>query len=385
MNYINHGVKFLFSIPLTCKHASCIAVALLEIFTVIGPPMILQWDNGNEFNTAAMTRNQVGEFCDELVGLTDLELSEVITEVRQLWPKCWMVRGSPHQSTYNGGVELVNRTMQGKLGAWMKNCKSRQWTIGCHLMMWQYNTQNHCTIHDIPYCLVFGQLPCIGISALPLDASVLTQLATEAQLNGVCNYVRKVNVLDNDTAVVEAIDDAEETETADNNKIQANINNSKINKYVAAVDNFNDINGSSAADDNYDEIAVKILQTMDEEENGAQVGNIDEENFPLAAVVMDEKPCTAKKSTPLEEIFHWHESVNKLPDDVQIDLVFLRELKLRESVTVAWCVENHEVQRLESFVPAFLTRISAHLWEITDEDNLEMSQLDWDGDEKLKI
>jgi hypothetical protein len=77
-------------------------------------------------------------------------------------------------------------------------------------MMWQYNTQNHCTIGDIPYCLVFGQLPHVGISALPLDASVLTQLATEAQLNCMCNYVGKVNVLDNNTAVVEAIDNAEE-------------------------------------------------------------------------------------------------------------------------------------------------------------------------------
>jgi hypothetical protein len=82
MKYIDHGVKFLFNIPLTCKRASCIAIALLEIFTVIGSPMILQLDNGNEFNTAAMTRKQVGEFHGKLVGLTDLELSEVITEVR---------------------------------------------------------------------------------------------------------------------------------------------------------------------------------------------------------------------------------------------------------------------------------------------------------------
>jgi hypothetical protein len=56
LNYIDHGVKFLFSIPQTHKRASCIAVALLEIFTVVGPPMILQSDNGNEFNIAAMTR-----------------------------------------------------------------------------------------------------------------------------------------------------------------------------------------------------------------------------------------------------------------------------------------------------------------------------------------
>jgi hypothetical protein len=135
LNYIDHGDKFLFSIPLTCKRASCIAVALLEIFTVMGPSTILQSDNGIEFNTVAMTRKQVNEFRGKLKQLTDLELSEIITEVRQLWPECWMVRGSPRHSPSNGGVERVNRTMQEKLGAWMKDCKSRQWTIGCHLMM----------------------------------------------------------------------------------------------------------------------------------------------------------------------------------------------------------------------------------------------------------
>jgi hypothetical protein len=202
-------------------------------------------------------------------------MSEVITEVRQLWPKCWMVHGSPHHSPSNGGVEQVNCTVQEKLGAWMKDCKSRQWMIGCCLMIWQYNTQNHLTIGNIPYYLVFGQLPCVSISALPLDASVLTQLATEAQLNSMRNYTRKVNVLDNNTAVVEAIDNGEEAETANNDEIQANTNNSKNNKYVAAVDNFDDINGSGAADNNLDNIAGELLQTMDEEENSAQVGNID--------------------------------------------------------------------------------------------------------------
>ncbi len=40
---------------------------------------------------------------------------------------------------------------------------------------------------------------------------------------------------------------------------------------------------------------------------------------------------------------------------------------------------------MELFIPAFLIRISAHLWEITDEDNLEMAQLDWDGDKGVVI
>jgi hypothetical protein len=184
-------------------------------------------------------------------------------------------------------------------------------------------------------------------------------------------------------AVVEAIDNAEEAETVNNDEIQANTNNSKNNKYVAAADNFNDINSSGGADDNLDEIVVELLQIMEVEENGAQVGNIDKENFLLATVVMDHEPRTTKKSTPIEKISRWHKSVNK-PDDVQIDLAFLRELKLRESVPVAWCVENHEVHCLESFFPACLTKISTHLWEITDEDDLEMAQLDWGGDKGVE-
>jgi hypothetical protein len=39
---------------------------------------------------------------------------------------------------------------------------------------------------------------------------------------------------------------------------------------------------------------------------------------------------------------------------------------------------------MESFVPAFPTRIRAHLWEMTDEDDLEMAQLDWDGDKGVE-
>jgi hypothetical protein len=282
-------------------------------------------------------------------------MSEIITEVRQLWPKCWMVSRSPRHSPSNGGVEQVSRTMQEKLDAWMKDCKSRQWTIGCCLMIWRYNTQNHPTIGDIPYCLVFGQLPCVGISALPLDGSVLTQLAAEAQLNCMCNYVGKVNALENKTAVVEAIDDAEENKTADCDEIQANTNNSDNHEYVAVVVNY-DVNGSGAVDNNLDEIAMELLQMMDVEENGA-----DKENILLATVVMDDEPSTTRKSNRSEEISHWHESVNDLSNDVQIDLAYLRELKLRESVPVAWCVQNHDVHCLESFVPAFLTRISAHM------------------------
>ena len=55
LNYIDHGVKELTSIPLTSKRASSVAFALLTIFTDQGPPSILQSDNGKEFTHMTMS------------------------------------------------------------------------------------------------------------------------------------------------------------------------------------------------------------------------------------------------------------------------------------------------------------------------------------------
>jgi len=53
MNYSNHGIKVPVSTPIVAKQASCVAWVLVQIFTLIGPPCILQADDGREFNGAA--------------------------------------------------------------------------------------------------------------------------------------------------------------------------------------------------------------------------------------------------------------------------------------------------------------------------------------------
>jgi hypothetical protein len=133
LNYIDHGIKFLFSIPLKFKRTSCIAYALIEIFTVIGLSMILQSDNGKEFLQAAMTRRQNDKYSGKLIALTQDDLTKIITKVRELWPECRMVRGSPRHSQTNGGVEQVNRTVEEKLGSWMRETRNTNWSVGC---MW---------------------------------------------------------------------------------------------------------------------------------------------------------------------------------------------------------------------------------------------------------
>ena len=107
-----------------------------------------------------------------------------------------MVRGSPRHSQSNGGVERVNRTMQSKLGAWMKDNNTRRWSVGCRLMMWCYNTQQHRTVGDVPYRLVFGQHPRVGISGFHLEQDLLDRLATEADLNRVVEYEGMIEILD---------------------------------------------------------------------------------------------------------------------------------------------------------------------------------------------
>jgi hypothetical protein len=93
------------------------------------------------------------------------------------------VRGSPRHSKLNGGgVEQVNQTVQKKLSAWMKENKSKHWSIGCKIAQWHYNTQIPQTLQDSPYHLAFGQQPRVGISNLPISLEVLRNLVTEAEL-----------------------------------------------------------------------------------------------------------------------------------------------------------------------------------------------------------
>jgi hypothetical protein len=155
--------------------------------------MILQSDNGPELHGAAMNDRQ-RKLDGTLVSLTNNDLAAIITKIKQLWPECQMVRVSPRHSQSNGGVERVNRTIQSKLGVWMTGNNMRRWSVGCWLMMWHYNTQQHWTVGEVPYHLVFGQHPRGGISRLHLEQDLLDRLATEADLNTAVEYEGQARV-----------------------------------------------------------------------------------------------------------------------------------------------------------------------------------------------
>ncbi|XP_076036969.1 KRAB-A domain-containing protein 2-like [Oratosquilla oratoria] len=95
MVYQDHLTKFCILRALTSKRAAEVAFHLLDIFLLFGAPVILQSDNGSEFT------------------------SQVITELKEVWPKLTLVHGKPRHPQSQGSVERANGDIKDMLVAWM--------------------------------------------------------------------------------------------------------------------------------------------------------------------------------------------------------------------------------------------------------------------------
>ena len=171
LNYQDHGVKLYDCRPLRNKTARAIAAALIDIFTLLGPPAILQCDNGREFSGSASKDTD----------LTEVEMLDIINEVKQIWPTCLMVNGRPRHSQsqglragmrlslvccaraicnlFAGGIERLNQTVEKKLAAWLTENNSTSWaTLGWKFVRWQINSCVTKSINMTPYLATFGQV-----------------------------------------------------------------------------------------------------------------------------------------------------------------------------------------------------------------------------------
>ena len=110
----------------------------------------------------------------------------------------------------------------------------------------------------------------------------------------------------------------------------------------------------------------------------------------MAEVVCEEVSVDASVAGNLKvselnnEMSTWEASVQNLPIDFVFNVDFLWNLDLRVSVPIAWCNNTKDISRKESFVPAYITRVSKHQYEVTDGDDVEMFALEWDGDEGVR-
>ena len=142
-------------------------------------------------------------------------------------------------------------------------------------------------------------------------------------------------------------------------------------------------------------IAEMVTEAIDVDEEFVE-GNPDDDNggegerVPVAEVVCEENSVDTSVAANLKVSEHnndmstWEASVQNLPIDFVFNVDFLWNLGLRVSVLIAWCKNTKDISRKESFVPASITQISKHQYEVTDGDDVEMFELEWDGDEGVR-
>ena len=131
-NYVDHGTKFLWSQPITNQRASTVALVLVQAFTIIGPPAILQPDNARNMAQIATIHPKAKK-----VNLDNEYVDCVIRQANHMWPEVKMVRGTARRSTTNGGVERVNGSTVGKIGLWMVEFNTPHCSIGAQICNWQ--------------------------------------------------------------------------------------------------------------------------------------------------------------------------------------------------------------------------------------------------------
>ena len=113
---------------------------LIEIFTLLGPPSILQSDNGREFKN-----------------------KEIVDEVLSMWPGLRMVKSKPQYSQSQGSVERANRDIENLSACWQAENNSTNWSKNLNIIQFHKNTKWHSGINREPYMAMFGRKPAFGL------------------------------------------------------------------------------------------------------------------------------------------------------------------------------------------------------------------------------
>ncbi|XP_064099873.1 KRAB-A domain-containing protein 2-like isoform X3 [Macrobrachium nipponense] len=158
MVYQDHLTKFCILRALKSKRAAEVAFHLLDIFLLFGAPVILQSDNGSEFT------------------------SQVITELKEVWPKLTLVHGKPCHPQSQGSVERANGDIKDMLVAWLADNDSQDWPTGIKFVQFQKNSALHSGIKCSPYSAMFGCEARVGLTTSSLPMEVIARMETEEDL-----------------------------------------------------------------------------------------------------------------------------------------------------------------------------------------------------------
>ncbi len=142
---------------LQSKQVEEVAVHLHKIFLLLGPPVILESDNGGEF------------------------VNGIITTLAAEWSSMKLVYGHPRHAQSQGAVKSLNAAVR-KLWTWMVDTGCKDWANGVHVVQFTINTISHATTGTTPYEAMFGKRPQFNLHSMALTGNVLTNIHTEETL-----------------------------------------------------------------------------------------------------------------------------------------------------------------------------------------------------------
>lgn len=169
--YQDHFTKLVQIRPLKRKTGKNVTRIIFEIFSILGPPKVLQSDNGREF------RNR---FLEQLCGNMGVI----------------MRHGKPRHSQCNGGVERANQDIENMLSTWKIDNPSLPWTTGLYFVQMFKNKSLCAPIKMSPFEATFGREMEIGFNDSFLPKEVHQNVEKESDLKDV-----GVNLSDGDILV----------------------------------------------------------------------------------------------------------------------------------------------------------------------------------------
>ena len=137
--YQDHLTKFIVLRPLKSKSADEVCENVIDIFTLLGTPSVLQSDNSGKF------------------------VNKIMNKSVDLWPNFKIVHGKPRYGQSQGSVERANQDMENMLTTWIQDHKTSHWSHGLKFINLMKNSGLHSGIKRSPYEAMFGCPPMHGL------------------------------------------------------------------------------------------------------------------------------------------------------------------------------------------------------------------------------
>lgn len=131
LNYQDHCTKYCVLRPLINKDVNSVVKELVDIFSTLGCPKILQSDNGLEFRFDA--------------------------ELKKIWPELQISHGRPRHPQSQGSVERANQDVEQIMRCWLADNNTTDWVSGLPFIQMQKNNALNRTIGFSPFFAVFGR------------------------------------------------------------------------------------------------------------------------------------------------------------------------------------------------------------------------------------